>query len=99
MASLKKAGEEEHERIVEFPLWDEYKKHIESDIADIKNLGGAEAGAISAGVFLEYFTNYPWVHFDIAGTAYLLGEDSYRGKLATGSGVRLIYNYLSSLAN
>ncbi|MDO6388541.1 leucyl aminopeptidase [Pontibacter sp. BT731] len=99
MTALKKAGEAEHERIVEFPLWDEYKKHIESDIADIKNLGGAEAGAISAGVFLEYFTDYPWVHFDIAGTAYLLGEDSYRGKLATGSGVRLVYNYLSSLAN
>ncbi|MHC2993137.1 peptidase M17 [Pontibacter sp. HJ8] len=98
MGALKKTGEEVHERIVEFPLWEEYKKHIESDIADIKNLGGAEAGAISAGVFLEYFTNYPWVHFDIAGTAYLLGEDSYRGKLATGSGVRLVYNYLSSLA-
>jgi leucyl aminopeptidase len=99
MGGLKKTGEEVHERIVEFPLWEEYKKHIESDIADIKNLGGAEAGAISAGVFLEYFTNYPWVHFDIAGTAYLLGEDSYRGKLATGSGVRLVYNYLRSLAN
>ncbi len=98
MASLKKIGEQVHERIVEFPLWDEYKKHIESEIADIKNIGGAEAGAISAGKFLECFTNYPWVHFDIAGVAYLLGEDSYRGKQATGSGVRLIYNYLSSLA-
>ncbi|WP_242928396.1 leucyl aminopeptidase family protein [Pontibacter vulgaris] len=99
MNSLKKFGEQVHERIVEFPLWDEYKKHIESEIADIKNIGGAEAGAISAGKFLECFTNYPWVHFDIAGVAYLLGEDSYRGKQATGSGVRLIYNYLSSLAN
>ncbi|MFD2245268.1 leucyl aminopeptidase family protein [Pontibacter ruber] len=98
MGALKKVGEEVHERIVEFPLWEEYRKHIESDIADIKNLGGAEAGAISAGKFLECFTNYPWVHFDIAGTAYLLGEDSYRGKMATGSGVRLVYNYLRSLA-
>lgn len=97
MGAIKKVGEQVHERTVEFPLWDEYKKHIESDIADIKNIGSAEAGAISAGKFLECFTNYPWVHFDIAGTAYLLGEDSYRGKAATGSGVRLAYNYLRSL--
>lgn len=95
---LKKAGESVHERLVEFPLWDEYKKQLESDVADIKNLGGADAGAITAGKFLEVFTNYPWVHFDIAGTAYLHGEDSYRGKQATGTGVRLVYNYLSALA-
>ncbi|GAB3812712.1 hypothetical protein GCM10028895_04050 [Pontibacter rugosus] len=88
-----------HERLVEFPLWDEYKKELESDVADIKNLGGADAGAITAGKFLEVFTSYPWVHFDIAGTAYLHGEDSYRGKLGTGTGVRFIYNYLSALAH
>ncbi|WP_114783274.1 leucyl aminopeptidase family protein [Botryobacter ruber] len=98
MADLKKAGEQVHERIVEFPLWDEYKKHIESEIADIKNLGTADAGAISAGKFLECFTSYPWVHLDIAGVAYLQGEDSYRGKMGTGAGVRLIYTYLRSLA-
>ncbi len=98
MSALKKAGEQVHERIVEFPLWDEYKKHIESDIADLKNLGGADAGAISAGKFLECFTNYPWVHLDIAGVAFLHGEDSYRGKMATGAGVRLIYHYLRALA-
>ncbi|WP_439882238.1 leucyl aminopeptidase family protein [Pontibacter sp. MBLB2868] len=98
MAGLKKAGDNVHERIVEFPLWDEYKKQLDSDIADLKNIGGADAGHITAGKFLEAFTDYPWVHFDIAGTAYLHAEDSYRGKLATGSGVRLVYNYLSSLA-
>ncbi|ARS34649.1 leucyl aminopeptidase family protein [Pontibacter actiniarum] len=98
MSNLKKAGESVHERIVEFPLWDEYKKQLESDVADIKNLGGADAGAITAGKFLEVFTSYPWVHFDIAGTAYLHSEDSYRGKMATGTGVRLVYNYLSALA-
>ena len=98
MAGLKKAGDNVHERTVEFPLWDEYKKQLESDIADLKNLGGADAGHITAGKFLEAFTNYPWVHFDIAGTAYLHSEDSYRGKLGTGSGVRLVYNYLSALA-
>ncbi|MCC9137489.1 leucyl aminopeptidase family protein [Pontibacter silvestris] len=98
LRGLKEAGNAVHERIVELPLWDEYKKYLESDIADIKNLGPADAGAITAGKFLECFTSYPWVHFDIAGTAYLHSEDSYRGKLATGSGLRLVYNYLSSLA-
>ncbi|GHA56514.1 leucyl aminopeptidase family protein [Pontibacter akesuensis] len=98
VSALKKAGENVHERLVEFPLWDEYKKQIESDVADLKNLGGADAGAITAGKFLEAFTSYPWMHFDIAGTAYLHSEDSYRGKLGTGTGVRLVYNYLSALA-
>ncbi|QCR22635.1 M17 family metallopeptidase [Pontibacter sp. SGAir0037] len=99
MNGLKQTGEAVYERIVEFPLWDEYKKQLESDIADLKNIGGADAGHITAGKFLEAFTSYPWVHFDIAGTAYLHSEDSYRGKLATGSGLRLVYNYLRSLAN
>ncbi|WP_205503317.1 leucyl aminopeptidase family protein [Rufibacter psychrotolerans] len=95
---LKLAGEVAHERLVEFPLWEEYQEHLKSDIADLKNIGGAEAGAISAGKFLEFFTNYPWIHLDIAGTAYLLSPDSYRGKHATGSSVRLLYHFLSSLA-
>jgi leucyl aminopeptidase len=95
---LKLAGELAHERLVEFPLWDEYQEHLKSEIADLKNIGGAEAGAISAGKFLEFFTNYPWMHLDIAGTAYLLSPDSYRGKHATGSSVRLLYHFLSSQA-
>ncbi|WP_242919339.1 leucyl aminopeptidase family protein [Pontibacter liquoris] len=99
MAELKKGGDAVHERLVEFPLWEEYKKHMESDVADLKNIGGADAGAITAGIFLQHFTSYPWVHFDIAGTAYLHSEDAYRGKLATGSGVRLLYNFLRTKAN
>ena len=95
--AFKKAGDKVHERLVEFPLWEEYQKHLESDIADIKNLGGADAGAISAGKFLEYFTDYPWIHLDIAGTAYIPAGDNYRGKNGTGSGVRLLYAYLTSL--
>ncbi|WP_146897282.1 leucyl aminopeptidase family protein [Adhaeribacter aerolatus] len=94
--AFKKAGDEVHERLVELPLWEEYQKHLESDIADIKNLGGADAGAISAGKFLEYFTDYPWIHLDIAGTAYIPTGDNYRGKNGTGSGVRLLYSYLTS---
>ncbi|WP_026462809.1 leucyl aminopeptidase family protein [Adhaeribacter aquaticus] len=99
MHNFKKAGDKVHERLVEFPLWDEYQKQLDSDIADIKNLGGADAGAITAGKFLEYFTDFNWIHLDIAGTAYIPTGDNYRGKNGTGSGVRLLYQYLTSHTN
>jgi leucyl aminopeptidase len=85
-----------YERLIEFPLWDEYGEMIKSDVADIKNVGGSEAGAITAGKFLEHFTDYPWMHFDIAGTAYIMHEDSYRGKYGTAVGVRLITDFLKN---
>jgi leucyl aminopeptidase len=96
MSALKKAGDKVHERLVEFPLWEEYHKQLESDIADLKNLGGPEAGAITAGKFLECFTQYPWAHLDIAGGAFLPAPDNYRGKNGTGTGVRLLYQYLTA---
>lgn len=92
--SLKESGFAVHERLVEFPLWEEYESMIKSDIADIKNIGGAAAGATTAGLFLQHFVDYPWMHLDIAGAAFLTGADSYRGKNGTGVGVRLIYNFL-----
>lgn len=92
--ALQKAGEESYERLVELPLWDEYKELIKSDIADIKNIGGPYAGAITAGKFLECFTSYPWVHLDIAGPAYLNAADHYRPKNGTGTGVRLLMQFL-----
>jgi len=53
------------------PLWDEYRDLIKSDVADIKNSGGRPAGAVTAAMFLKEFTeSYPWIHLDIAGTAY-----------------------------
>jgi leucyl aminopeptidase len=85
-----------HERLVEFPLWEEFAPMIKSDVADIKNVGGSEAGAITAGKFLECFTTYPWLHFDIAGSAYLMAEDNYRGKYATGVGVRLMVDFIKN---
>ena len=85
-----------YERLIEFPLWDEYGEMIKSDVADIKNVGGADSGSITAGKFLEHFTAYPWMHFDIAGTAYLMQEDSYRGKYGTAVGVRLITDFLKN---
>lgn len=91
---LKSAGSQVYERLVELPLWEEYAKEIESDIADLKNLGNGTAGATTAAKFLEHFTDYPWIHVDIAGPAYIKGEDNYRGKNATGMGVRLIYQFV-----
>ena len=55
----------------ELPLWDDYKELIKSDVADIKNSGGRPAGTITAALFLKEFADeYPWVHLDVAGTAY-----------------------------
>ncbi|MET4073362.1 leucyl aminopeptidase [Hymenobacter sp. UYCo722] len=94
MQQLAQAGHAVHERLVEFPLWDEYADHIKSDIADLSNLGKGEAGHISAAKFLERFAEgYPWVHLDIAGPAYLTAPENYRGKGGTGTGVRLLYEF------
>ncbi|GAB3847650.1 hypothetical protein GCM10028822_09360 [Hymenobacter terrigena] len=96
MQELSEAGYTVHERLVEFPLWDEYADHIKSDIADLSNLGKGEAGHISAAKFLERFAEgYPWIHLDIAGPAYLTAAESYRGKGGTGVGVRLLYEFLT----
>lgn len=66
LAAARRAGEPAWE----LPLWDEYRELIKSDVADLKNTGGRAAGTITAAMFLREFTDYPWVHLDIAGTAY-----------------------------
>ncbi|MCX7953854.1 MAG: leucyl aminopeptidase family protein [Bacteroidales bacterium] len=88
-----------YERIVKFPLWDDYNDMIKSEIADIKNIGGKYAGAITAAKFLQHFVEYPWIHLDIAGPAFLDQRDSYRGIEGTGVGVRLLFNFLKELLN
>lgn len=95
---LKQSGNNVHERLVDFPLWDDYADLLKSDIADIKNIGGITAGANTAGKFLERFTDYPWVHLDIAGPAFVESPDSYRGKGGTGSGVRLLFDFIRNKA-
>lgn len=95
--ALTVSGLRMHERLVEFPFWDEYDELLKSDIADQKNLGGPYGGAITAGKFLQKFTDYPYMHFDIAGPAFVTGKDSYRGKGATGYGVRLLFDFFSNL--
>lgn len=95
-AALKESGNTVYERLVEFPLWDEYGDLLKSDLADMKNIGGPVAGAITAGKFLEKFTDYPWMHFDIAGPAFTQKPDKYRGNGGTGIGVRLLADFLKN---
>ena len=93
---IEASGFNVYERLIQFPLWKEYGEQLKSNIADLKNLGGANAGMITAGKFLEYFTDYDWLHFDIAGPAYLKSADAYRTKEGTGVGVRLMYDFLKN---
>lgn len=91
------AGQRVHERIAEFPFWDDYDELLKSDVADQKNLGGPYAGAITAGRFLKKYTSYPYYHLDIAGPAFLSAKDSYRTKGGTGVGVRLFFDFFKNM--
>lgn len=94
MEELKNSGFRVNERIVEFPMWEDYAESLKSEVADVKNLGKPEAGSIIAAKFLEKFTDYPFIHLDIAGPAFLEKTDTYRGQGGTGYGVRLLFDYL-----
>jgi len=96
MDRLFRAGTYTGERVWQLPLWDEYLEHVKSDIADVKNVGmGRAAGAIAGAAFLVKFVDgYPWVHLDIAGTAWSDREQSYKPKGGTGVGVRLLTQML-----
>lgn len=93
---LEKSGNETHERVVKFPFWDEYLETMKSSIADLKNIGGADAGMITAGKFLEHFVEAPYVHIDIAGPSWLDNPQNYKGKGGTGYGVRLLYQFIKN---
>jgi len=94
---LHTSGFNVHERIAEFPFWEEYDELLKSDIADQKNIGGALAGAITAGKFLAKFVNYPYYHLDIAGPAFIAAKDGYRTKGGTGFGVRLLFDFFKNI--
>ena len=95
IAEVKAASERADERAWPLPLWDEYRELNKSDIADVKNSGGRPGGSISAGWFLrEFVEGFPWVHLDIAGTAYTDREDASRVKGPTGTGVRLFSEFI-----
>jgi leucyl aminopeptidase len=95
---LLECGNDVYERIAELPLWEEYGELLKSDIADMKNIGGREAGAIIAGKFLERFAEYPLIHMDIAGTEMLKKDDYYRLKNGPASGLRLLSTFLKRIA-
>ena len=81
------------------PLWDEYKELIKSDVADIKNSGGRPAGSISAAMFLrEFAEGYPWVHLDIAGTAYSESDLVVLPKGPTGTPVGTFVEFVRGRA-
>ncbi|MFQ5551697.1 MAG: M17 family metallopeptidase, partial [Gemmatimonadales bacterium] len=87
---VKRAGDAAGERCWPLPMWEEYHKQIESDFADVKNVGGKPAGTITAAWFLrEFVEGFPWVHLDIAGTAYLDSDRAYVPRGPTGVGVRI----------
>jgi leucyl aminopeptidase len=92
---LLEAGEQIGDRAWRLPIWDDYQKQLDSPFADMANIGGRKAGAITAGCFLARFTKkMRWAHLDIAGTAWTSGEK----KLATGRPVPLLSQYLLTRA-
>ena len=98
ISKVKGSSKNVGEKVWEFPLWPEYCKQIRSNIADVKNIGAPrQAGTIAGGAFLKEFVgeNIPWVHFDIAGTAWGVKPDSCNPKgSATGVGIRLVLDLL-----
>ncbi|MBE9546065.1 MAG: leucyl aminopeptidase [Proteobacteria bacterium] len=95
---VKDAAEATGERLWELPLWEEYHELMKSDVADLKNTGGRAAGTITAAAFLSKFVgDYPWVHLDIAGPAWLTKDKPYIPKGASGVGVRLLVQFMRNL--
>jgi leucyl aminopeptidase len=92
--AFRNSGDRQYERLVEYPLWDEYGDQIKSDIADLKNVGGPSGGAITAGKFLEHFTAYPWMHFDIAGVSFTMAKRNYITSGGTAFGMRMLMDFL-----
>lgn len=94
--ALVNAGNETHERLVEFPFWEEYLTPMKSEIADLKNIGGPDAGMITAGKFLETFVKSPYIHLDVAGPTWLEHRNGYLPKGGTGFGVRLLLEFITN---
>ena len=95
-ADLTKAGEDALDRVWRMPLWEDYQAQINSAFADMANIGGREAGSITAACFLARFTKkYRWAHLDVAGSAF---KGSGPSKGSTGRPVSLLFEYLNNLA-
>ncbi|MGW4929036.1 leucyl aminopeptidase [Agromyces sp. NPDC004153] len=91
IALVKDASAATDERVWELPLERKYRKQLDSDVADLANIGGPYAGATTAALFLaEFVGETPWAHLDIAGTMQSEADDAWRSKGATGFGARLL---------
>jgi leucyl aminopeptidase len=97
LSRMKAAVESSGEKAWELPLHEEYFEQIKSEIGDLKNIGGGEAGTITAGYFLKEFAGEtPWVHLDIAGTAWVEKEKRGYAPGPSGVPVRLLVEYLAA---
>jgi leucyl aminopeptidase len=94
---LRDAGDRSGQRCWPLPLWKEYRDQLDSNVADLMNVGGRNAGAITAAAFLKEFVGeVPWAHLDIAGTAYGEGKLSYQRKGGYGVPTRLLLEWVRS---
>jgi leucyl aminopeptidase len=99
ISEIQTAGEAAGERAWHLPLFKEYTEQIKGNTADLKNSGGRYGGALTAGAFLKEFTDYPWAHLDIAGTAYYSKQmNAYTPRGASGTPARLLVEFLRGRA-
>lgn len=92
------AADATYERLWPLPLYEDYRRSINSNVADMKNSGGRFGGVGTSAVFLQEFTDYPWAHLDIAPMALTEKDKDYTPAGGTGFGVRLLVAYLQSMA-
>lgn len=91
LGEVERAAAAADEQVWRLPLERRYRKQLDSEIADLSNLGGPYAGATTAALFLDHFVGEtPWAHLDIAGTMQSDADDSWRSKGATGFGTRIL---------
>ena len=96
-AQVNTAASKADERIWRLPLVPEYRKLLDSEVADMKNIGGPYGGAITAGLFLQEFVGgKPWAHIDMAGPMRVDGDDGWLSKGATAYGVRTFVELLDA---
>jgi leucyl aminopeptidase len=97
MDALRAAGLRTYERVWQLPMYEEYERLVKSEIADVKNVGGRWAGAITGAMFLRKFVGTRrWVHLDIAGAAMLEEATDYAPRGGSGFGVRLLVDFLTT---
>jgi leucyl aminopeptidase len=95
--NITSAGESTLDRVWRMPLWEDYQAQLNSAFADMANIGGREAGSITAACFLARFAKkFRWAHLDVAGTAF---KGSGPAKGSTGRPVPLLFKYLNDRAN